>query len=60
MSFFVTSPAEAAELASAFALASGSPRTAAQLVGEAARDDALGMPASAAAFRALADVRREA
>lgn len=60
MSFFVTSPAEAAELASAFALTTGSPRTAAELVGDAARDDVLGMPASAATLRELAAVRVEA
>lgn len=60
MSYFLVSAVEASELASALALASGAPRTAAELVGQGARDDVLGMPASGAALRALAAVRLEA
>ncbi len=58
MAFFVVSPDEAGELAAAYATASGAPFTAAALTGQAARDEALGMPESATSLRALAQLRQ--
>lgn len=60
MSFFLNSPEEARALSMAHARrAAGVPTAAAALLDDADRNEALGMPRSAATLRELAAVRQE-
>lgn len=57
MNYFLVSPQGRAALTAAYARTLGAPDTAADLLGQAARDEALDLPDSATTLRSLADVR---
>lgn len=58
MGYFLVEPDEVAALTAAYAATMGAPHTAASLLGQAARDDALGLPESATVLRTLARLRQ--